>query len=61
VLRIHVLNALETALDSISSATKETSGLEEIWESGSCGLGYVLKGIVIGEEFGDEVYAVARD
>ena len=57
MLRIHVLDALETALDPVAGAGEEGPGLEEV-DPCAAAAGIGEEGVVVAEELGDEVDAV---
>ena len=63
MLRVYVFDALESTGESVACAREEGAALEEVGETASCccGGGRILKGIVVVEEFVDEVDAMARE
>ena len=58
MLCVYVFHALEAA-DAVSCAGEEGAGLEEVGNAAGDGLS--LEGVVVTEEFRDEVDAVSRE
>ena len=58
MLCVYVFHAFQ-ATDTISCAREEGAWLEEVWDTAGDGLG--LEGVMVAEEFRDEVDAVAGE